>query len=211
MFKKMQVLCCLLFGGASVSAGVWPAGGTLFEPMKAGVSVCIRWDATLMAEHVDVELWDGERRHSTPIAKNVAAAQGQIIWDIPHAAIPGKLYRFVVRDADNPIRAEYSSGFHRIFGASEFATTVEDGKGVADSLMVTPFPAGDRARVAWTTHDVSTVEVFDLQGVAVLSVIPPLQTRACALNTSTLMSGQYTVVVTYINGLVRRRPLLISH
>ncbi|MEY2718920.1 MAG: hypothetical protein RLZZ273_286 [Bacteroidota bacterium] len=211
MYTRMHILCCLLFGGVSASAGVWPAGGTLNEPMKAGVSVCIRWDATLMADHVDVELWDGERRLSTPIAKSVAAYQGHILWDIPHSATPGRLYRFVVRDADNPIRAEYSSGFHRIYGVSEFATTVEEGIGAADSLIVTPFPAGDRARVAWTTHDATTVEVFDMQGVAVLTVSPPSQTRACAINTSTLLSGQYTVVLKLTNGVVRRRPLMVSH
>jgi hypothetical protein len=211
MYTSMHILCCLLFGGALVSAGVWPAGGSLNQPLRSGVSVSIRWDATMMAEYVDIELWDGERRLSTPIAKGVAAVQRQIVWDVPESAIPGKLYRFVVRDADNPVRAEFSSGFHRIFGASEFATTVEDGKDDADSLIVTPFPAGDRARVAWTTHDVMTVEVFDMQGVAALTVFPAAQTRACAINTSALLSGQYTVVVRLTNGVVRRRPLVVSH
>jgi len=211
MRTSINILCVFVLTSTMVRAGVWPAGGTLNEPLQSGVSVRITWDGTLMSDYVNIELWDGERRLSTPIAAGVAANQHHVIWDVPRSAMPGRLYRFVVRDATNPNRAEYSSGFHRIYSASDFATTVEDGKGEIDSLIVTPFPAGDRVRVAWTTQDATAVEVFDMQGIVVVTVFPPAQTRACAINTSALLSGQYTVVTTMSNGVVRRHPLLISH
>ena len=183
----------------------------LSNPLRPGTTVDITWDAALTSDNVDVELWDGERRQFTTIAKGVPSQQGHTLWSIPTSTIPGSLYRFVLRDANRPHRAEFSTGFHRVHSASDFATTVEDGAIDTDSLIVTPFPASDRARVAWTKHDAVAVEVIDMQGVTTLRISPPAQTRACAVNTSTLLSGQYTVVITLANGAVRRRPLLVSH
>lgn len=211
MFSFIILFIVLGIQATTILAGVWPAGGQLSNPLRPGTAVDITWDRALTSDNVDIELWDGERRQYTSIAKGVPASFGHASWNIPPSTIPGSLYRFVVRDANDARRAEYTAGFHRIYNTTDFPTTVEDGSVDIDSLIVTPFPTNERARVAWTKHDARVIEVIDMQGITALRILPQAQTRACAINTSPLQTGQYTVVVTLTNGAVRRRPLLVSH
>jgi hypothetical protein len=121
------------------------------------------------------------------------------------------MYRFVVRDADLPKRAEFSSGFHSINSASSFATSIEDQSLTTDALLVTPFPAVDRARVAWTRYDASSIDVINLQGAVVMHFEPAQSTRSCVVHTSALQSGTYTVVLKLVNGGAYRSWLVVSH
>ncbi len=192
-------------------AGVWPGGGTLPRPLRQGSVVDISWDNTLHAERVDIELWDGERRQFTTIASGLPTSATRVAWTIPATVIPGRMYRFVVRDAAKRSRADFSTGFHEIHKATGFVTTVEDPLSMIDSLLVTPFPSHDRARVAWTSADASTIDVVDLQGVVVMHIKPEVSTRACVVSTGSLQSGPYTVVLTLASGKVHRSPLVVAH
>lgn len=192
-------------------AGVWPSGGALPTPLRQGSQVEITWDDALHAERVDVELWDGERRQFTSIARNVSSRSSRVSWVIPSTIMPGGLYRFVVRDASQPARTDFSTGFHGISLAADFATTVEDELIHGDSLLVTPFPTSDRARVAWTKHDAASIEIVDLQGLTVSYTQPASSTRACVVNTASFQSGQYTVILRLTNGTVQRSPLVVTH
>ena len=195
----------------TLSAGVWPSGGTFATPLRQGATVHITWDQSLHAERINIELWDGEQRLFTPIAISVAASNEQLAWTIPNTVRPGGMYRIVVRDADQPKRAEFSSGFHSIGSSSPFATTVEDQTSTPDSLFVTPFPAVDRARVAWTRHDASSIDIIDLQGAVVLHIEPAQSTRSCVVHTSELLSGTYSVMLNLVNGRSYRSWLVVSH
>ena len=192
-------------------AGVWPGGGALPRPLRQGSVVEISWDNAIHAERVDVELWDGERRQFTTIASGLPTSTTRVAWTIPATVNPGRMYRFVVRDAAKRSRADFSTGFHEIHKALGFVTTVEDPLSMMDSLLVTPFPSHDRARVAWTSADASSIDVVDLQGVVVMHIKPELSTRACVVTTGSLQSGPYTVVLTLANGKVHRCPLVVAH
>jgi hypothetical protein len=204
-------LCVISLITTTLHAGVWPSGGTFATPLRQAAKLNITWDQSLHAKHVHVELWDGEQRLFIPIARDVAASDEQLEWTIPTTLRPGKLYRFVVRDADIPMRAEFSSGFHAIGSAANFATTVEDETSKTDSLYVSPFPAADRARVAWTHHDAASIDIIDLQGAVVLHIEPAQATRSCVVQTSALLTGTYTVALTLVNGSICRSWLVVSH
>ena len=149
--KEQNMTYILILVMASITptwAGVWPGGGTMPRPLRQGSVVDISWDNALHAERVDIELWDGERRQFTTIASGLPTSTTRIPWTIPATVNPGRMYRFVVRDAAKRSRADFSTGFHEIHKASGFVTTVEDPLRMMDSLLVTPFPSHDRARVA---------------------------------------------------------------
>lgn len=207
----IRALCLISLITTTLHAGVWPSGGMFAAPLRQGARVTITWDQGLHAKHVHVELWDGEQRLFIPVARDVSASDEQLEWTIPSTLRPGKMYRFVVRDADISTRAEFSSGFHSIGSAENFATTVEDGVSKTDSLFVTPFPAADRARVAWTHHDAASIDIIDLQGAVVLHIEPAQATRSCVVQTSALLTGTYTVALTLVNGNTCRSWLVVSH
>lgn len=207
----IYILILIVASVTPLLAGVWPGGGTLPRPLRQGSVVEISWDNAIHAERVDVELWDGERRQFTTIASGLPTSTTRVAWTIPATVNPGRMYRFVVRDAAKRSRADFSTGFHEIHKASGFVTTVEDPLSMMDSLLVTPFPSHDRARVAWTSADASSIDVVDLQGVVVMHIKPELSTRACVVTTGSLQSGPYTVVLTLANGKVHRCPLVVAH
>lgn len=211
MLLISMLIAITSFQSFTLWAGVWPSGGMMSTPLRPGVTVSIQWDNALRAEHIDVALWDGERRQYTTILKNTPSSLGRAAWTIPASVVPGSFYRFVIRDSEHESRADFSLGFHQIAAASDFATTVEDESRAIDSLIVTPFPAGERARIAWTNRDVASIDIIDVQGVTALHIVPAVHTRACSVNTSVLQSGRYTVSVQYDNGILRRTSLVVSH
>ncbi len=207
----MYVLILLTALFTPLNAGVWPGGGTLQRPLRQGSIVDVSWDNAMHAERVDIELWDGERRQFTTIASGLPTSTTRLAWMIPATVNPGRMYRFVVRDASQRLRAEFSTGFHEIYKASGFVTTVDDPTSMTDTLLVTPFPSHDRARVAWTGVDAMSIDIVDLQGVTVMHIKPELATRACVVSTGSLQSGPYTVVLTLTNGKAHRSALVVAH
>lgn len=206
----IKFLVLIVLSTSSSLAGIWPAGGSFPSPIRQGSQVEITWDQALHADLVDIELWDGERRTYIPVAYSVRSKEAHYLWVVPMSVSPGSLYRFVLRDASDKKRTDYSWGFHTILNASELTTTVEDDMHHADSLFVSPFPAVDRARIAWTGHDAMAIDVIDLQGVTMLHIKPETATRACAIPVSALQNGTYAVVLRFMNGTTRRSTLIVS-
>lgn len=205
------ILLTVLFALQQTTAGVWPSGGTLATPLRAGVNVDLTWDQALHAERIDLELWDGVRRRFTPIAAQVQSQLGRYTWTIPQTIAPGGLYRIVIRDSRLPKRAEFSLGFHEIHQQGGYATTVEPEDYVNEHLLVTPLPADEKARIAWTAADATHIDVVDVQGNVQHRISPPAETRACVLQTNNLGSGQYSVVLYRTDGVIETAKLVVAH
>lgn len=201
----------LLLSLTILHAGVWPSGGELEAPLFPGATVDISWDNAIEADTVRIELWDGERHVFRTLTTQSSTVRPFLRWTIPDDVHPGDLYRFVVRDVRNPARAEFTMGFHRIRGRGDVALTVEDEPGMKADLLVSPLPADERARIAWTKYDVVSIDVVDMQGATVQHIEPPRSTRACVAVLGAIRTGSYVVVARMANGLVLRKPLLVTH
>ncbi|MBM4179073.1 MAG: hypothetical protein FJ211_07050 [Ignavibacteria bacterium] len=205
------ILVTLVLSCSLLNAGVWPAGGALYQPLQVGSAVEITWDRALSADHVDIQMWDGDKRMFHPIASGVSVGRTAYTWVIPQSITPGKLYRFVVRDAANPHRAEFSTGFHEILSAGSVATTVDPEYPETELLIVSPLPADDRARIAWKDYDALSIDVIDIQGTVRQTLVPPPSTRACVLLTHALNSGQYSIMLRRADGRIITKTLMVSH
>lgn len=205
------ILAVLTTSYPVLHAGVWPAGGVLLQPLQAGSAVTISWDRALSTDRVDIQIWDGEQRTFHTIASGLRADMAEYNWVIPQSTLPGKLYRFVLRDAANPRRAEFSTGFHEILRANSVPTTVEPALADVEALSVSPFPADERARVAWTDFDAQSIDVIDIQGNIQQTLYPASSTRACVVHTRALVSGQYSIVLRRSDGEIFTKTLMVSH
>lgn len=207
LYQILATLCAL----STLNAGVWPAGGELEYSLFPGATVHVTWDNALEADTVRIELWDGERHVFRTLSTMATTTQPRYSWTIPPDVHPGSLYRFVVRDAQNPARAEFSAGFHQIRSRGDVALTVEDDPATTAELVVSPLPASERARIAWTKFDAVSIDLVDMQGAVVQRIEPPRSTRACVAMLSGVRTGSYVVVARMTNGKVLRTSLLVTH
>lgn len=209
--KTALIALVFTFPIALLHAGIWPSGGALASPMFPGATVAITWDNALEADTIRLELWDGEHRLYRTITTLLGSNSREYVWTIPTDIHPGALYRFVLRDVQNPSRAEYSLGFHRILSRGDVALTVEDDPAFHAELVVSPLPADERARIAWTKLDAISIDVIDMAGAIAYHSEPQRSTRACVALLGAVRSGSYVVVAKMSNGMVLRRPLLVTH
>lgn len=146
---------------ALVIADVYPSGGFGGEPLGAGSQVVIRWTDDLQAELVDVGIWNADLHQLTVLAAGLDAGLREYVWTIPATQPPGHRYRFVVRDASRPIRAEFSPSWVAIGLPQPIVAGVEAEIDHGADVRCTPLPAGDHVTVSWEDRDTERLEIID--------------------------------------------------
>ncbi len=199
----------LLFGVMSSHAQVRPSGGTTEVPITPGSTVDIVWSHDLVSGAVDLELWDGERARSVPIAARIAARDRRYTWTLPTDIQPGAMYRFVVRDHDRPHVALFSPSFVRI-GAER--PVISDVRMMADDerIDVGPMPATDELRVRWPAGLYTDVAIVDLHGGVRVQRVLYGASSTLSIDVRTLPSGAYSIVFGRPDGSRVARPIVIQ-
>lgn len=144
------------------SADVLPSGGFGAEPLGPGSQVSIRWNDDLQAQTVDVGLWNADLQQLTILAANVDAALNEFVWTIPATQPMGARYRFVVRDAERPIRAEFSPSWVSIGLPQPLVASVDAEIDHGTDVRCSPLPAAEHVTVSWEDRDTEQLEIIDV-------------------------------------------------
>lgn len=194
----------------AVHAGVQPSGGRTERTLLPGGSVNITWTSELATAYVHLSLWDGELGVETPISRNVISSLGTYAWTIPVTVHVGKKYRFVVRDAANPLRAMFSSGFVNI--GAPIGPTVSGVASATELLSVKmwPQPAKETVRLQWSTGMESTLTILNLQGGVVYSTKVDGNQTEQVVNVEQFAAGTYVVRLLAKGAIVAQDILLVS-
>jgi hypothetical protein len=192
------------------TAQVLPAGGSTEIPLMPGSMVDVVWTQDIARESVDLELWDGERSRTITIARAVPAEQKRYTWTLPPDVEPGRLYRFVVRDAERRHVALFSPSFVHITRQAPITTTVPMDDDDVD-LSVGPMPASDEVRCRWTAGGYTEVSIVDVHGTVRMRRPLPSASTTTVFDVRILPSGAYTVLFHRSDGGAVGRPIVIRH
>lgn len=191
----------------SLSATVFPGGGTTHRGYSTGSMVDISWNLDFKATTVDVFLWDGERQQIITIAKGIPVEQRELKWSIPSDVKPGKLFRFMVLDASNPNRKDMSSGFFSIVAKED--TKLND-INLETEAWTAPSPSNDYVLVGWSTSEMKRIELVDeLQRLLFQQNITNGQSTI-SLDVKEFSSGTYFVRLINNSGTITIRPIIIN-
>ncbi|HLP28926.1 MAG TPA: Ser-Thr-rich GPI-anchored membrane family protein [Candidatus Didemnitutus sp.] len=194
----------------NVYGHVWPSGGATEQPLTAGTQIAITWDDVITAQQVSLELWDGERAVRTQIASHVPANSKRYVWTLPEDLPSGRHYRFVVRDEVRTNIAVYSHGFATIVPSRPIISTVDSDASPSLAVSMEPQPATDRLRATWSVEDVTQLEVRDVAGQLYWNQSIHPATSTVEIDTQSLPSGAYTLVMYRVNGQTSTRPFMIK-
>lgn len=196
-------------GILSAFAQVRPSGGTAEVPLTPGSTVDIVWTHDLTSSAVDLELWDGERARSVPIASRIPSIDRRYTWTLPTDIQPGAMYRFVVRDHDRPHVALFSPSFVRI-GANR--PVISDVRMMPDDerIDVGPMPVVDELRVRWPAGLYTDVAIVDLHGGVRVQRVLYGASSTLSIDVRTLPSGAYSIVFGRPDGSKAARPIVIQ-
>ncbi len=206
----LLVLLVSVLSHSTVSATVFPMGGVRLAPYHPGRTMTIGWDDELQASHVDIGIWDGVASRLTMIATRISTTEGSYVWSIPHDVVPGDRYRIMVRDADAPLRAQYSAGYLSIgISPRPIATSV---KHIDEGLDVhtSPFPAAEHLTVSWKDREVEKVELLDIHRRQAAFVVVEDGADHVRIDVRSIPSGLYFARLTHRNGSIFIEPAMIS-
>jgi hypothetical protein len=207
---KMLLLIVLASTVLDAHATVFPMGGRQAQAIMPGRVMQIGWNDDLDARAVDIGLWDGTHGTLTLIAQQVDASVGTYAWSVPLGLPYGERYRIMVRDSDQPRRAEYSKSFLTIGTRPRPVVAHVDDIDRADDVRVEPFPASERLTVSWRDRSVERVEMYDLQRRPVMSTsVDPMADRL-SVNVGGVASGLYYIKLTHTGGNVVVVPAMIG-
>jgi hypothetical protein len=209
MLPQTLILLFLLLP-ISLQATVFPMGGKRLAPYHQGRTMTIGWDDELQANNVDIGIWDGATSQLTMIATRISANEGSYVWSIPQGLPTGDRYRIMVRDADAPLRAQYSSGYVSIgMTPRPIATTVKQVDEGVD-VQASPFPAAEMLTISWRDRDVAKVELLDLHRRLSSSVEVEHGADHARIDVRSVPSGLYFARLVHRNGSIVIEPAMIS-
>ena len=207
MLVIMLVVALLSAFSSPMFADVHPSGGFGDQPLTPGSIVEITWDDALQAEFVDVGLWNGDLGHLTILATAVDATNGAYEWNIPATQHPGGRYRFVVRDAARPIRAEFSASWVSIGLPQPVVASVDLEIDHGTDIRCSPLPAGDHVTVSWEDRDTDRLEIIDASRRVIGTWKVGKGAGTMQLDLRTVPSGSHFLRVRARDGRVVVKPL----
>ena len=189
----LTALTILILCQIQLLAEVQPSGGKSEQTLIPGSNVNITWTNDLATAHVNISLWDGELGVETPVQTGVIAAQGTYAWTIPVTVHVGKKYRFVVRDAANPLRAMFSAGFVSIGSTPGPVVAGISEESKLQKLTISPQPAKENVRIQWPTGAAATITILNLQGGVVFSTSVGANQTEHVIDVESFVAGTYVV------------------
>lgn len=208
---KITLLAFTLVALSHLShAHVQPAGGAREATLTTGSIVTVTWDSALVQSPVNIWLWDGERRVTTPIHTAYNGVRAAYEWTIPDTMQAGGLYRFVIASASTPQSTHFSQSFVTIQHAIPRVSSIDRDRAEL-GLSITPLPARDILHVRWDAAEATRVDLTTLIG-------QPLRTWSCVggssrmdVDVAGIPSGMYMLVVHRADGTPIARSVLVQH